>query len=108
MPDSSNFYTLTYGNFAHPILAEIRQETYGEDIGQNSWLTADEYRHFIGWLKLNASSQVLDIGNGSGGPALFLGRTVREVRKYLKDSTVLLEQEVKSAWKQAVQELGWK
>jgi len=76
MPDSSNFYNLTYGNFANPVLAEIRQETYGEDIGQNSWLTADEYRHFIGWLQLNASSQVLDIGSGSGGPALFLGRTV--------------------------------
>ncbi len=52
MPDSSNFYTLTYGHFDHPALAEIRQETFGEDIGQNSWLTADEYRQFIGWLNL--------------------------------------------------------
>ncbi len=67
MPHSSNFYNLTYSNFANPILAEIRQETFGEDIGQNSWLTADEYRQFIGWLKLNSSSQVLDIGSGSGG-----------------------------------------
>jgi SAM-dependent methyltransferase len=76
MPDFSNFYNLTYGNFANPVLAEIRQETFGEDIGQNSWLTADEYRQFIGWLELNPSSQVLDIGSGSGGPAIFLGHTI--------------------------------
>ncbi len=47
MPDSSNFYNLTYGNFANPVLAEIRQETFGEDIGQNSWLTANEYRRDV-------------------------------------------------------------
>jgi hypothetical protein len=61
MPDSSNFYNLTYGYFAHPVLAEIRLETFGEDIGQNSWLTADEYRQFIGWLNLTSASQVLEI-----------------------------------------------
>ncbi len=76
MPDSSNFYTLTYGHFAHPALAEIRQETFGEDIGQNSWLTADEYRQFIGWLNLTPASHVLDIASGSGGPALFLAGIV--------------------------------
>jgi ubiquinone/menaquinone biosynthesis C-methylase UbiE len=76
MSQSSNFYNLTYGNFANPVLAEIRQETFGEDIGQNSWLTADEYRQFISWLELDSASHVLDIASGSGGPALFLGRTV--------------------------------
>jgi SAM-dependent methyltransferase len=76
MPDSSNFYNLTYGNFADAVLAEIRQETFGEDIGQNSWLTADEYRQFIEWLQLIPSAHVLDIASGSGGPALFLAGTV--------------------------------
>jgi len=76
MVDSSQFYTLTYSHFAHPLLAAIRQETFGEDIGQNGWLTADEYRHYLSWLEVNAASQVLDIGSGSGGPALFLARTV--------------------------------
>jgi SAM-dependent methyltransferase len=76
MADSSNFYTLTYNHFAHPVLAEIRQETFGEDIGQNGWLTADEYRHYLSYLEVNASSHVLDIGSGSGGPALYLARTV--------------------------------
>jgi ubiquinone/menaquinone biosynthesis C-methylase UbiE len=76
MSDFSNAYTLAYGNFAHPVLAEIRQETYGEDIGQNSWLTAEEYRQFISLLELDSSSRVLDIASGAGGPALFLGHTV--------------------------------
>jgi SAM-dependent methyltransferase len=76
MADSSNFYTLTYSHFAHPVLAEIRQETFREDIGQNGWVTADEYRHYLSYLELNTASHVLDIGSGSGGPALFLARTV--------------------------------
>ncbi len=76
MADSSNFYALTYGHFAHPVLAEIRQETFGEDIGQNSWVTADEYRQYLSWLELDAASHVLDIASGSGGPTLFLTRTV--------------------------------
>src|SRR5215469_10703922 len=75
MVDSSQFYTLTYSHFAHPVLAEIRQETFGQDIGQNGWVTADEYRHYLSYLEVNAASQVLDIGSGSGGPALFLART---------------------------------
>jgi ubiquinone/menaquinone biosynthesis C-methylase UbiE len=76
MADSSNFYNLTYGHFANPVLEEIRQETFGEDIGQNSWLTADEYRQYLNGLELNTASYVLDIGSGSGGPVLFLARTV--------------------------------
>jgi len=76
MSGRSNFYNVTYGNFAHPVLTEIRQETFGEDIGQNSWVTADEYRQFLSWLELDSESSVLEMGSGSGGPALFLGRTV--------------------------------
>lgn len=72
---ASNFYNLTYGNFARQVFTKIRQETFGEDIGQNSWLTADEYRQYISWLELDSASHVLDVASGSGGPALFLGRT---------------------------------
>ncbi len=75
MSQPSNFYNLQYGNFANPVFAEIRQETYGEDLGQTGWLTADEYRQYLSWLELNAASHVLDIASGSGGPALFLART---------------------------------
>ncbi len=76
MSQPSNFYNIMYGNFANPVLAEIRRETYDEDIGQNSWLTADEYQQYFKWLELTSDSNVLDIGSGSGGPALFMGSTV--------------------------------
>jgi hypothetical protein len=32
MSQTSNFYNLTYGNFANPVLVEIRHETFGEDM----------------------------------------------------------------------------
>src|SRR5262249_3515291 len=54
----------------------VRVETYGEDVGQSSWMTADELRHFVRRLRLKATSHVLEIGSGSGGPALWLAKAV--------------------------------
>lgn len=68
------FYDTTYGRFADQLNATIRVEAFGEEIGQNSWLTADEYRRFFAWLDLGASSDVLEVASGSGGPALFMVR----------------------------------
>jgi SAM-dependent methyltransferase len=50
----------------------VRSETYGEDVGQSSWMTADELRHFIELLHIDGNSNVLEVGSGSGGPALFV------------------------------------
>jgi ubiquinone/menaquinone biosynthesis C-methylase UbiE len=75
MSDSVNYYNSTYENFAAEIAAQIRHETVGEDIGQNSWLSADEYRKFFQWLDLTPASKVLEIASGSGGPALFMARS---------------------------------
>jgi len=72
MADSVNLYDSTYGKFVARVLEEVRREAFGEDIGQNSWLTADEYRRFFRWLELDTSSEVLEIASGSGGPALFM------------------------------------
>lgn len=55
-PPETIFYV--YGEFDRTVLGEIRRETYGEDLGQFSWLTADELRKFLGRLKLNAKSHV--------------------------------------------------
>lgn len=33
-------YGAQYGQFASRLYAEIRTETFGEDIGQNGWLTS--------------------------------------------------------------------
>ncbi|MGH2426574.1 MAG: hypothetical protein ACRDF1_09885 [bacterium] len=47
MSDRVDLYNSTYGNFTEQVLAAIRRETYGEDIGQNSWVTADERFVFV-------------------------------------------------------------
>jgi tRNA1(Val) A37 N6-methylase TrmN6 len=71
---SSEFYDRTYGTFADRLNATIRSEAFGEEIGQNSWLTADEHRDFFAWLEIDTSSHVLEVACGSGGPALFMAR----------------------------------
>ena len=74
MSDRVDLYNSTYSNFNEQVLAEIRKETYGEDIGQNSWITADEYDIFFSWLGLPPQASVLEVASGSGGPALYLAR----------------------------------
>lgn len=68
-------YTNTYRNFASDVWAEIRRATYDEDIGQNSWLGARELRVFLEWLDVSASSSVLEVACGSGGPACHIVQT---------------------------------
>jgi len=67
-----DLFDSTYGHFTQDVLAAIRRETFGEDIGQNSWLTVEEYDGFISWLGLAPSQHVLEVASGSGGPALYL------------------------------------
>ena len=74
MSNRVDLYNSTYGNFKEQALAEVRRETYGEDIGQNSWITAEEYDEFYGWLELAPEVHVLEVASGSGGPALYLAR----------------------------------
>jgi SAM-dependent methyltransferase len=75
MSDPVDLYDSAYGNFTAAILEQVRREAFGEDIGQNSWLTADEYLRFFKWLELKSSSNVLEVACGSGNPALFMART---------------------------------
>jgi ubiquinone/menaquinone biosynthesis C-methylase UbiE len=65
-------YSGTYQHYSDEVYRQIRQETWGEDIGQNSWLTADEYRSIFKLLGIDAGTKVLEIASGSGGPALFM------------------------------------
>jgi SAM-dependent methyltransferase len=76
MSDTVDLYDSTYGNFAATVLSQVRREAFGEDIGQNSWLTDDEYLRFFEWLELKSSSNVMEVACGSGGPALFMARTI--------------------------------
>ena len=66
-------YSASYGHFTEQVYAEVRRQTWGEDIGQNSWLTAEELRRFAEWLQLPQGARVLEAAcGGSGGPALRL------------------------------------
>lgn len=76
MSSSVNPYSTAYDNFSAKVRKAVRAETYGEDIGQTSWMIADELREFIRLLGLCPSSNVLEVGSGSGGPALFVAATV--------------------------------
>jgi cyclopropane fatty-acyl-phospholipid synthase-like methyltransferase len=63
-------YNVNYGNFQTALYTQIRREAFGEDIGQNSWLTSDEQDSFLEWLDLSPGKILLDVACGAGGPAL--------------------------------------
>ena len=68
-------YDTNYGHFGTALYEEIRREAFGEDIGQNSWLTAAEQDTFIKWLDLAPGRRLLDVACGAGGPALRIAAT---------------------------------
>ena len=67
-----DLYDNAYSHFTNSAEAAVRQQTYGEDIGQSSWMTAQEWLGFADQLKVTASTRVLEVGSGSGGPATYL------------------------------------
>jgi cyclopropane fatty-acyl-phospholipid synthase-like methyltransferase len=69
LPPASH-YKANYGNFQTELYAQIRHEAFGEDIGQNSWLTSAEQDRFLVWLDLSPGKTLLDVACGAGGPAL--------------------------------------
>src|SRR5262245_28249390 len=75
MPSNMNpvdLYNNVYSGFASDAETAVRRQTYGEDIGQSSWMTASEWLGFAGLLGVTDASQVLEVGSGSGGPAVYL------------------------------------
>jgi SAM-dependent methyltransferase len=67
-----DFYDSSYVNFAAEVYGEVRAEAFGDDLGQNGWLTADELQRFVEWSHIGPDTRVLDVGCGSGGPAVRL------------------------------------
>ena len=74
MPKRIDLFDSTYAHFVGEVHSTIRAETFGVDLGQNSWLTADEFDRFLSWLNLSPAAHVLEVASGSGGPALYLAR----------------------------------
>jgi SAM-dependent methyltransferase len=75
MPTRIDLFDSTYSHFTEHVLDVVRRETFGVDIGQNSWLMIDEYERFLAWLRLTPEQHALEVASGSGGPALYLADT---------------------------------
>ncbi len=68
-----DLFDSTYGHFTEDVLATIRRETFGQDIGQNSWLTVEEYDRFIAWLRLWPGAARARSGERLGRPGAVPG-----------------------------------
>jgi cyclopropane fatty-acyl-phospholipid synthase-like methyltransferase len=71
-----DLFDSTYSHFTKQVLETIRKETFGQDIGQNSWTTVEEYDRVLSWLDLRPEHHVLEVASGSGGPARYLAKSV--------------------------------
>ena len=71
-----DLYDGAYGNYEAEIYRQIRVETYGNDLGQTSWVTAEESAEIMRLLQLRSDSHVLEIGCGSGRYALHVAERV--------------------------------
>lgn len=72
MPDSVNLYDNVYGDYASAAEAAVRKLAFVDDIGQSSWITAADWLGYADRLRVTAESHVLEVGSGSGGPAVYL------------------------------------
>lgn len=74
MAERVDYYGTTYREFESDLSSRIRRHVFGEDIGQNSWLTAAELDSFAQRAGFGPKTELLEVGCGSGGPALYLAR----------------------------------
>jgi cyclopropane fatty-acyl-phospholipid synthase-like methyltransferase len=65
-------YDKLYEHFDSPLMRQLRSEAYGQDIGQHSWVTAEELLADIPKLNLLPKSRLLDLGCGPAGPLTFI------------------------------------
>ncbi len=69
---SNQGYDAVYQEFDSPLQRDLRREAYGKDIGQHSWVTAEELEQDIARLQISSTSRVLDLGCGPAGPLTFI------------------------------------
>ena len=71
-----DLYETAYSNHAAEVYRQVRLETYGEDLGQTSWVTTEESSQIMQLLELRSDSAVLELGCGSGGYGLLLAKQI--------------------------------
>ena len=76
MAGKVDLYDNAYGHYGADVYQQIRVETYGDDLGQTSWVTTEESREIPKTLGLASHSYVLEVGCGSGRYALQVGAAV--------------------------------
>src|SRR5262245_9773740 len=72
MSEAVDLYDNVYADFGSRAEAAVRRQAFGEDIGQSSWLTAAEWLRFADLAQVRRDGHVLEVGSGSGGPAVYL------------------------------------
>src|SRR5262245_45982673 len=72
MSEAVDLYDNVYADFGSRAEAAVRRQAFGEDIGQSSWLTAAEWLRFADLAHVRRDGHVLEVGSGSGGPAVHL------------------------------------
>ncbi|MBV8069283.1 MAG: class I SAM-dependent methyltransferase, partial [Acidobacteriaceae bacterium] len=72
-----DLYNHAYAQYELDVYARIRVETYGEDLGQTSWVTTQESNEIPQLLQIRPESRVLEIGCGSGRYALRVAEQTR-------------------------------
>jgi ubiquinone/menaquinone biosynthesis C-methylase UbiE len=71
-----DLYDGAYEHYGSDVYRQIRLETYGEDLGQTSWMTSEESSEIPRFLNLTPTSSALEVGCGSGGYALRLSEKI--------------------------------
>jgi SAM-dependent methyltransferase len=76
MPPQVDLYDSAYSHYEADVYRQVRMATYGEDLGQTSWVTNAESREIPRMLGLSAGSYAFEVGCGSGRYALQVAETV--------------------------------
>ena len=71
-PRAGSHYSAHYREFADEVYSALRRAEFGDDFGQNNWLTLPELERFASQLELAPGVELLDVACGAGGPALHL------------------------------------
>jgi SAM-dependent methyltransferase len=74
--ETVNLYDGAYRNYIADTYQQVRVETYGNDLGQTSWVTKEESAEIPRLLGLTTDSVVLEIGCGSGAYAVHVAESV--------------------------------
>ncbi|HMH15672.1 MAG TPA: methyltransferase domain-containing protein [Edaphobacter sp.] len=72
MPSKVELYDIAYEDYTSDLYHQIRRDTYGNDLGLTSWVSPDEANQIPSWLKISEDSNILELGCGSGGYAIYI------------------------------------